>query len=291
MADSPYIIDVTRENFESVILHGSMQGPVLVDFWADWCEPCKVLMPILAKLAEEYQGAFTLAKVNTEVEQEIAMQLQIRSLPTVKLIINGQIADEFAGALPEGEVRKFLEKHIGPAEAAPPGGDIVETASAMIQQGQTEQALAMLRQAQAEDPENPDVAIALGHACLATGNYKDAADCLSILKDDDKKKPEAIKLAGLLTLTDADDPQRDEASLNADLAKDACDSEAAFLLGVKQALRGDTESAINSMFQLMMRDRAYGDDAARKTAIAIFDAMGDDPQIPVFRRKLASLLN
>ena len=139
MADSPYIVDVTRENFESVILHGSMQGPVLVDFWADWCEPCKTLMPILAKLADEYQGAFTLAKVDTEANQEIAAQLGIRSLPTVKLIINGAIADEFTGALPEGEVRAFLEKHIG--AAAVPEGGAVETAQALAAQGQTEQAL------------------------------------------------------------------------------------------------------------------------------------------------------
>ncbi len=289
MADSPYIVEVTRENFESVILHGSMQGPVLVDFWADWCEPCKTLMPILAKLAEEYQGAFTLAKVDTEANQEIAAQLGIRSLPTVKLIINGAIADEFTGALPEGEVRAFLEKHIG-AVAVPEGG-VVETAQALAAQGQTEQALQLLREAQAAEPENGDIAIALGQLCLATGHYDDARQCLSILNETDTKKPEAAKLRGGLALSEADDPSRDEPSLLADLEKDKGNSEAAYLLGVKQALRGDTDSAIETLLNLMMRDREYGEDAARKTAISLFDSMGEDPQVARYRRKMASMLN
>ncbi len=289
MADSPFIVDVTRENFESVILHGSMQGPVLVDFWADWCEPCKSLMPILAKLAEEYQGGFTLAKVDTEAEQEIAGQLGIRSLPTVKLIINGAVADEFTGALPESDVRAFLEKHIG-APAVPEGG-LLETAQALAEQGQTEQALQMLREAQAAEPENGDIAIALGQMCMATGNYDDARQCLSILSEADAKKPEAVKLKGVLALSDADDSSRDEQSLMADLEKDKGNSEAAYLLGVKQALRGDTDSAVTTLLNLMMRDREYGDDAARKTAISLFESMGEDPQVSRYRRKMASMLN
>ena len=120
MSDSPYIVEVTKENLESVVQQ-SMQTPVLIDFWAGWCEPCQTLMPILAKLADEYQGAFILAKVDTEAEQEIAQQLGIRSLPTVKLVINGGVVDEFSGALPETEVRAFLDKHIEAAPADPQG--------------------------------------------------------------------------------------------------------------------------------------------------------------------------
>jgi len=99
MADSEYIIEITKENFENVILHGSMQTPVLIDFWADWCQPCKTLMPILAKLAEEYAGAFILAKIDTEAEPEIAAQLGIRNLPTVKLVSQGQVISIFRADL------------------------------------------------------------------------------------------------------------------------------------------------------------------------------------------------
>jgi putative thioredoxin len=111
MANSPFIIDVTRENYQEV-MEASFKVPVLLDFWAGWCQPCHMLMPVLAKLAEEYEGKFLLAKLNTEEEQEIAGQFGIRSIPTVKLFRDGQPVDEFAGAQPETAVRQFLDKHI-----------------------------------------------------------------------------------------------------------------------------------------------------------------------------------
>jgi putative thioredoxin len=292
MSDSPYIVEVTSANFESVILQGSMERPILIDFWADWCEPCKTLIPILEKLADEYQGGFILAKVDTDAEQMIAQQLGIRSLPTVKLVIQGQMVDEFSGALPEGEVRAFLEKHIQPAGAQPENpNDPVEVAKVLQSQGQHDQAMALLREAQAADPENGDVAIQLGLACVAAGNYDDARQCLGILKEDDGKKPEAAKLRGLLTLSDADDESRDEAALAAALDADKGDSEAAYLLGIKQALKGEFETSVNGLLLLMQRDRAFGDDGARKAILSIFDIMGDDPQVGVLRRKMFNYLH
>jgi putative thioredoxin len=109
MADSPFIVDVTRENYQQV-MEASFRVPVLLDFWAGWCQPCLVLTPILTSLAEEFQGKFLLAKLNTEEEQEIAAQFGIRSIPTVKVFRDGQPVDEFMGALPEGAVREFLDR-------------------------------------------------------------------------------------------------------------------------------------------------------------------------------------
>ena len=292
MSESPYIVEVTKENFEAVILHGSMQTPVLVDFWADWCQPCQTLMPILAKLADEYQGAFILAKIDTEAEQEIAQQLGIRSLPTVKLISNGAVLDEFAGALPESEVRAFLDKHLQAAAPAPATEmGPVEMAKQLQANGDTEQAMSVLRAAQAENPTDGDVAIALGQLCVASGQYDDARQCLSILTEEDAKKTEAGKLRGLLTLSDADYSSTDESSLASALEQDSSNSEAAYKLGIKQALRGDSDTAITTLLNLMQRDREFGDDGARKTLLSIFDMMGDDPAVGPWRRKMFNYLH
>lgn len=294
MSESPYIVEVTKENFEAVILHGSMETPILVDFWADWCQPCKTLMPILAKLADEYQGAFILAKIDTEAEQEIAAQLGIRSLPTVKLISQGAVVDEFAGALPETEVRAFLDKHLqaaAPTAEELPAAGPIELATQLQANGDTDQAIAVLRAAQAEDPADGDVAIALGKLCVATGQYDDARQCLSILSEEDAKKTDAGMLRGMLTLSDADDASTDEASLTAALEQDGKNSEAAYKLGIKQALRGDTDTAITTLLELMQRDRAYGDDGARKTVLSIFEMLGDDPSVGVYRRKMFNYLH
>ncbi len=292
MAESPYIVEVTKENFESVILHGSMETPVLVDFWADWCQPCKTLMPILAKLADEYQGAFILAKIDTEAEQEIAAQLGIRSLPTVKLISQGAVVDEFAGALPESDVRAFLDKHLpaAPVVEEEPASPL-DLARQLQASGDTDQAMAVLREAQAEDPANGDTAIALGQLCVATGQYDDARQCLSILTEEDAKKTEAGKLRGMLTLSDADDNTTDAASLLATLQQDGNNSEAAYQLGIKQALQGDTDTAVTTLLELMQRDREFGDDGARKTLLSIFEMLGDDPAVGTYRRKMFTYLH
>ncbi|WP_295471797.1 thioredoxin, partial [Thiolapillus sp.] len=105
MSTSPYIIEITKDNYQTDVIERSAQVPVLVDFWAPWCQPCKILMPVLANLAEQYGEKFILAKINTEEEQELAAQFAIRSIPTVKLFVNGQPVDEFAGALPEADIR------------------------------------------------------------------------------------------------------------------------------------------------------------------------------------------
>ena len=156
MADSPYIFDIDEANYEQIVLQGSHQVPVLVDFWASWCQPCQLLMPLLAKLVEEYQGRFILAKINTEEQQAIAGQFGIRSIPTVKLFRDGQPVDEFAGALPESEIRAFLDRHLPRAS----DGSVAQ-AEERLHAGDTEGALALLSQAREEDPGNPRLLVAM----------------------------------------------------------------------------------------------------------------------------------
>lgn len=288
MTDSPFIIDVDESNFMQVVVEGSLQQPVLVDFWADWCEPCKQLMPVLEKLATEANGAFVLAKCNADTNQNITGQIGIRSLPTVLLFSQGQPIDQFMGALPEGEVRALLEKHGITFDAEPeqPGG--LAEARALMAAGQNEQALAMLRQAQAEDPENGDILIALGEACLATGDHATVDTVLANLPESHADNAEAKRLRGMLTFAQADDISVDIDTLAAAVASGEADSEQRYKYAVKLVASGQIQEAMDQLLALMLRDRDYGEDGARKGLIALFDILGQDPLVAKYRRKMAS---
>lgn len=156
MSESPYIHNVGMQNFQQLVLEKSMAKPVLVDFWADWCQPCQTIMPMLTKLAEEYGGKFELAKVNADAEQELAAHFGIKSLPTMKLFYQGQLVDERMGALPESEIRAMLDKHI-----VSETDQLMQAAMSAYQQGQTEAALEMLNQALAKDPDNAELKVTI----------------------------------------------------------------------------------------------------------------------------------
>ena len=283
MSDLPHVFDATTETFEAEVLRKSLEVPVLVDFWATWCGPCKTLGPILEKLAGEYHGAFLLAKVDVDKEQQIAAAFQIRSVPTVFLVKDGQIVDGFPGALPEGQLREFLASHgVQPAEAA---GTAVEDIP-LDPQAQ----VAALREAIAAEPDKDELKLDLVLALLKTGDATEAERLLDALPanlaTDDRAVKARARLGFAAALKDAPAPD----TLRAAVAANADDLRARHLLGVHALVAGDSESALEQFLEMLRRDRAFEDGLARKSLIDAFRVIEDDALVGQYRRKMSSLL-
>lgn len=286
MSDSPYIFEITAENFQQIVLQGSHEVPVLVDFWADWCQPCKMLMPVLGKLVDEYRGKFILAKINTEEQQAVAAQFGIRSIPTVKLFINGGEVDEFAGALPENEIRAFIDKHL-PRET----DGVVESAEQLLAAGDAQAALDLLAPAQAADPNNYRILIALAQAQAMLGNWEAATFALDALPEDEQQKPEVGMLRGQMYFAEQAPPSSELPELRARMQADENDSEARYKLSLAMVMMGNYAAATDGLLLLMEKDRAYGEDAARLTLLKLFEMLGDDPLVSQSRRRMFNLMH
>ncbi|MEJ1297144.1 MAG: thioredoxin [Candidatus Sedimenticola sp. (ex Thyasira tokunagai)] len=280
MNSSDYIFEVTAENFEQVILQGSQSVPVLIDFWASWCQPCKSLMPILTSLAEAYQGKFILAKINTEEQQELATQFGIRSIPTVKLFKEGAEVDEFMGALPEAEIRAFLDRHI-PRES----DDLVIQADLLIQQGDTEGAKKLLDRAKSEDPENSRILTACARLQAILGNIDEAETLLAALPVDEQDIPEVAGLRARFTFDRTAQAAPTAETLKQRLEINSSDSEALYQLAAHRVMENAHEEAMELLLQLLCKDRSYGDDAARKGLLALFDLLGGSGELVNSYRK------
>jgi putative thioredoxin len=283
MSELPHVFDATTETFEADVLRKSLEVPVLVDFWATWCGPCKTLGPILEKLAGEYNGAFLLAKVDVDKEQQIAAAFQIRSVPTVFLVKDGQLVDGFPGALPEGQLREFLASHgVLPAEAA----DAPVVDAPLDPQAQ----VAALREAVAADPDKDELKLDLVLALLKTGEATEAERLLDALPanlaTDDRAVKARARLGFAAALKDAPSVE----ALRAAVTANADDLRARHLLGVRALVEGDSEAALEQFLEVLKRDRAYEEGLARKSLIDAFRVIEDEALVSQYRRKMSSLL-
>jgi putative thioredoxin len=286
MADSPYVVEIDENNYQQVVIEGSYQVPVLVDFWASWCQPCQMLMPLLAKLADEYQGRFVLAKINTEEQQAIAAQFGIRSIPTVKLFVAGQPVDEFAGALPEAQIRAFLDRHLPRAS-----DDVIVQAQELMLAGDIKGALAILDAADADDPGNPRVDIARAQALAAGGEIESAVATLDALPADAQDNPEVSRLRGQLFFDRIAGPDLSTQAVLAKVEADPTDVDSRYRLAAIQAIEGDYESALENFLVVMQKDRKLGDDGARQALLKLFDMLGEDPIVSRYRARMFNLLH
>lgn len=286
MTDSPQVFDATLENFQQDVIEASMTVPVVVDFWADWCQPCHQLMPVLQKLADEYQGAFLLAKVNADEQQQLAAHLGVRSLPTVKIVKGGRLVDEFTGALPEGQVRSMLDRHV-----EKPPESVYDQGKRLWSEGRLDEALALLTQANREDPKNLAILIDIAQLKAETGDVAAAREILDSLPPEEKLQAHARQLAARLKFLEQAGELPPEADLEQRLSENDKDLEALHLLALHRVLKGDNPGAMELLIRLMQIDRHYRDGLARTTLIELFDLLGnDDAHVKQYRRKLYTLM-
>jgi putative thioredoxin len=283
-----HTIEVDGRSFDSVVIEGSRKAPVVVDFWAPWCAPCRALTPLLEKLAKEYNGAFVLAKVNSDDNADLAARYGVRGIPNVKAFVDGRVIDEFAGALPEKSVREFLGRVI------PSPADVLR-AEAYGLYGQTrdiERALALLSEAERLDPSNEGVRIDRAAMLVDAGSYDEARRVIGTLTPLTQLDERVTTLKAKLDLARGAAEAPSEEGLRQRVSADPDDHEARLQLAHLLVARRAYREAMEELLHVVRTDRRYRDDAARKTMLQIFEILGNDGElVGEFRRKLASAMN
>jgi putative thioredoxin len=277
-----HVFDVDQQTFEADVLQASLTTPVLVDFWATWCEPCKTLGPMLEKLAAEYNGAFRLGKVDVDSQQELAGMFGIKSIPTVVLVKDGQVLDGFTGALPEGQLREFLSRHVQPLEA-------VETAEEVVQET-PEQAINRLQQEIATEPKKPDLKLDLALALMQAGRTDAAEAELAALPANLATDARAVRLRSELDLAHALKDAPELTTLQQRVEADGNDWEARDQLGVRLLLEGDAEAGLEQFLVILQKARDWNDGQGKKRLLAAFATLDDADLVSRYRRRMASLL-
>jgi putative thioredoxin len=268
------MIDVS--NFEEQVLAASHEKPVLVDFWAPWCGPCRQLGPILERLDEE-DDSFTLAKLNTDEDQATAMRYNIRSIPAVKLFVNGEVADEFLGALPETQVRQWLKDAL-PSESK----RLIEDAATLIDGGDTKAAETMLQEALDAEPDNADALIMLANLVV----FRDPARALDLAKHASRLDAAKYNASqGIETIVDLLSKREAAANLPDQPAR------APYVEALSKLGEGDLDAALAGLVESVRRNKHYNDDAARLAALALFNVLGTrHPITQKHRRQLEMAL-
>ena len=282
---SQHIVNIDETNAAALLIDESHKRPVVVDFWADWCEPCKVLMPMLERIADEYNGAFLLAKVNADEQGMIAQQFGVRSLPTVMVIQNGQPVDGFAGAQPENAVRELLGKYL-----PKPWDGLLQLANEAIEAGDYGRALTPLRQAWEESGQLYEITVAYAHALIECLRLDEAETLLEGVRLADRDAAYEQLQAQLEIKREASRSPEVEA-LEQELAADPDNLDVRQQLAVQLTNAGQFKQAMEHLVTILQQDLEHGDGATRKILLDTIASLGKgDPLAAEYQRKLYSLL-
>lgn len=287
MANSDFIVDVTQDNFQQVVIEGSNAQPVLVDFWAPWCGPCRMVMPVLEKLANELAGQFVLAKVNIDEQQQLALQYGVRSVPTFKLFKGGQVVGELMGAQPESAFRQLLEPHLVRAS-----DDLRQQAMAAFRAGQVEQAIGLLKEAAAQDPQNTRIHLDLVNIYLKTGQIEAAAELFNSLpqavRNSEAGKPLGLILKFAKTAQSAGPLEEVEKKLS----EDPNNPELLVALAAHRLLQQDYEGALSAFIKALTPDVNVMDGKIKALLLEVFDILDKEaPElVKKYRRRLQMLM-
>ena len=282
-----YILESTGRTFDTDVIEASRQMPVLVDFWADWCGPCKMLAPVLERIAADYAGRARVVKVDTEAERELAGQHGIRSLPTVRVFRHGQPVDEILGVQPDSVIRAMLERYL-----ERPSDRVRAEAARLITEERAPEAVLLLERVLRDEPQNDEIRVELIEALILAGQIGEADSQFAALPLQAIDSPRLKSVEARLHLARAllDAPSAEQLAVK--LAADDSDLKSAHQLAAREFTAGQVESALDRWLAILRKDRSFDDGIARRSLLAAFTLLeGRDELVHRYRRQMMALLH